>query len=224
MGWCPPVLGMEPAVPWDGRPREVPGLCEDHGPGIPATPLVGAPVTTPPYHAHQAGIPVVRAVSWDGARQFVGWSPCGWCPLVASGTATRPPRRAHSQHGVKAPPGADPWPPQPPQSCCTFGNDTLKNHPATRGGGKLNGQSNVLPRVFAKSDVSDTPQRLWLGARWTVAAQGAKGKCLTYVVQQGGRHRHQPPSGRTPSIPGGIRGSSKVQGVLGRVLEESPYP
>ena len=46
---------MEPAVPWDGRPREVPALCEDHGPGISATPLVRAPVTTPPYHAHVVG-------------------------------------------------------------------------------------------------------------------------------------------------------------------------
>ena len=59
-------------------------------------------------------------------RQFVGWSPCGWCPLISSGTATRPPRRARSQRGLKAPPGADPWPPEPLQPCCTLGNDTLK--------------------------------------------------------------------------------------------------
>ena len=41
--------------------------------------------------------------------------------------STRPPQRARSHRGgVKAPPGADPWPPEPPQSCCTLGNDTLK--------------------------------------------------------------------------------------------------
>ena len=58
---------------------------------------------------------------------FLGTVVRGGCPLVPSGTATRPPPRARSQRGsVKAPPGADPWPPEPPQSCCTLSNDTLK--------------------------------------------------------------------------------------------------
>ena len=30
--------------------------------------------------------------------------------------------------------------------------------------------------------------------------------------------------GHIPSVPRGIRGSSKLQGVLGHILEESPYP
>ena len=30
-----------------------------------------------------AGLPDVRTVSRDGARQSSGWSPCGWCPLVS---------------------------------------------------------------------------------------------------------------------------------------------
>ena len=51
---------------------------------------------------------------------------------------------------------------------------TLKNHPATiLGGGKLNGQSKVLPCVFAESRLSTTSQRLWPGAHWTVAVQGS---------------------------------------------------
>ena len=51
-----------------------------------------------------------------------------------------------------------------------------------------------------------------------------QGRASDILRTAGDRPRHQPPSGRTPSIPGGIRGSSKVQGVLGHVLEESPYP
>ena len=74
----------------------------------------------------------------------------------------------------------------------------IKSHPATRGGGKLNGQSNVLPYVFARSVVSDTPQRLWLGARWTVAAQGPKGRCLMYVVQQAADPAISPHRGVSP--------------------------
>ena len=62
---------------------------------------------------------------------------------------------------------------------------TLKSHRATeRGGRRLKGQPKVLPCVFTGSDVSATPQRLWPGAEWTVTAQGAKGKCLMYGVQQ----------------------------------------
>ena len=63
------------------------------------------------------------------ACQSLGWCPpvFGLVPAVSrdgrprgvSGTATRPPRRAHTQRGVKAPPAADPGPPEPQQSCCT---------------------------------------------------------------------------------------------------------
>ena len=61
---------------------------------------------------------------------------------------------------------------------------TLESHPATkRGGRKLNGQSIVLPCVFTSSVVSDTPQRLWPGAQWTVAVQGTKGQHLVYGVE-----------------------------------------
>ena len=60
----------------------------------------------------------------------------------------------------------------------------LKSHPATtRGGRKLNGQSKVLPCVFTGSVVSDTPERLWPGAQWTVAVQGTKGQHLVYSVE-----------------------------------------
>ena len=87
-------------------------------------------------------------------------------------------------------------------------------------------QSKVLPCVLARSDVSVTPPRLWPGAQWTVAVQGAKGKCLMFVVHQAADPAIAPwnHEGHIPSIPGGIRGSSKVQGVLRHVLEESPYP
>ena len=43
MGWCPPVLGMEPAVPWTVARGGCPLSC---GPDIPAMPLVRTPVTT----------------------------------------------------------------------------------------------------------------------------------------------------------------------------------
>ena len=61
---------------------------------------------------------------------------------------------------------------------------TLESHPATkRGGRKLNRQSRVLPCVFTGSVVSDTPQRLWPGAQWTVAVQGTKGQHLVYSIE-----------------------------------------
>ena len=61
----------------------------------------------------------------------------------------------------------------------------IKNHPATiRGGRKLNGQSKVLPCVFTRSVVSDTPQRLWPGAQWTIAVQGPKRESIWRNVQQ----------------------------------------
>ena len=129
-------LGRSPAggLPALVRPRHsrnAAGTCTSNsGPSIPTMLLVRTPVTTW-LISHRTtrvrrGVPVVRGVSWDGARQFWGWSPCGGCPRVPSGTATRPPRRARSQRGLKAPPGADPWPPEPPQPCCTLCNDTLK--------------------------------------------------------------------------------------------------
>ena len=128
LGWCPPVLGMEPAVPWDGRPRELPALVRPrHSRNAAGTCTSNDVADQPSYNARPAGVPVERAVSWDGARQSEGWSPCDWYPPVPSGTTTRPPRRARSQRGgVKAPTGADPWPPEPPQPCCTLGNDTFK--------------------------------------------------------------------------------------------------
>ena len=146
---------MEPAVPWDGRRG---GCPLSSGPGIPAMPLVRAPVTPGP------SIPTMLLVrtpvtTWlishfttrvGGCtcrkNRFLGRCPpvlglvaLRGCPPVPSGTATRPPRRARSQRGQKAPPGADPWPPEPPQPCCTLGNGHIKSHPATRGGEKLNG-------------------------------------------------------------------------------------
>ena len=149
LGWCPPVLGMEPAVPWDGRPRGLgssgPGSAGVAGPAQHSRNAAGTYTSNdvadqPSYNARPAGVPVVRTVSWDGARQFWGWSPCGGCPPVPSGTATRPPRRARSQRGLKAPPGADPWPPEATAALLHTWQRHIKNHPATkRGGGKLNG-------------------------------------------------------------------------------------
>ena len=94
------------------------------------------------------------------------------------------PRRARSQRGLKAPLRRRPVATRATAALLHTWQRHIKSHPATRGGGKLNGQSNVLPCVFAGSVVSDTPQRLWLGARWTVTAQGRRGKCLMYVVNQ----------------------------------------
>ena len=167
-GWCPPCVRTMAR-----HSRNTAGTCTSND-----------LAHQPSYNARPAGVPVVRAVSWDGARQSEGWSPCDWYPPVPSGTTTRPPPRARSQRGVKAPPGADPWPPEPPQSCCTLGKDTSKATLQHVVAGKLNGQSNVRPCVFAGSVVSDTLQRLWPGAHWTVAAQGPKGRCLMYVVEQ----------------------------------------
>ena len=101
----------------------------------------------------------------------------------------------------------------------------IKSHPATRGDGKLNGQSNVLPCVFAGSVVSDTPQRLGPGAHRTVAAQGPRDS-IWYTAWN---RRQTPPSapysheGHLPSIPEGIRDSYKLQGVYGHVLDENVY-
>ena len=102
----------------------------------------------------------------------------------------------------------------------------IKSHPATRGGGKLNGQSNVLPCVFAGSVVSDTSQRLWPGAHWTVAALLPRDS-IWYTAWN---RRQTPPSapysheGHIPSILEGIRDSYKLQGVYGHVLDENVIP
>ena len=79
-------------------------------------------------------------------------------------------------------------------------------------------QSKVLPCVLARSDVSITPPRLWPGAQWTVAVQGAKGKCLVYVVHQAADPTIAPwnHEGRIPSILGGIKSSPKVQAMYSR--------
>ena len=53
---------------------------------------------------------------------------------------------------------------------------------------------------------------------------GTKGEHLKNCVQQATDPAISLHRGVPPSIPGGIRGSSKAQGVLGHVLEESPYP
>ena len=81
---------------------------------------------------------------------------------------------------------------------------TLESHPAVkRGGRKLNGQSRVLPCVFTGSVVSDTPQRLWPGAQWTVAVQGTKGEAsgITYDGRQPRHERRQGERTKRPPLP-----------------------
>ena len=109
---------------------------------------------------------------------------------------------------------------------------TLESHPATkRGGRKLNGQSKVLPCVFTGSVVSDTPQRLWPGAQWTVAVQGTKGQHLVYTVeaQTAPRRKARRADEATaiaisPRPPEGARGPCEVQGDPVAELEEDEYP
>ena len=93
------------------------------GPGIPATPLVRTPVTTWPIgHCTVSSEPFLGTVP---ARLWVG-RPAGGARLIR----VVPPLDHHGEPALnvvfKAPPGADPWPPKPPQPSCTLGNDTLK--------------------------------------------------------------------------------------------------
>ena len=76
-----------------------------------------------------------------------------------------------------------------------------------------------LPCVFAGSGVSATPQRLWPGAPRAATVQGTRDSvwCTAYS-------RRQTPPLPSPSVPGGTRGSFKVQDVYGHVLEENLYP
>ena len=95
-GCRPPVFGLVPAVPRDGRPRGVP-VCAWR-PGTRHSRNAAGTHTSDDV-AHRPLYRVVGAVSWDGARQTVAWSPCEGCPLDSSGAATHLARtRGHRSH------------------------------------------------------------------------------------------------------------------------------
>ena len=176
------------------------------GPAFPQRRWCAHPVTTWPIgHCTVSSEPFLGTVP---ARLWVG-RPAGVARLIR----LVPPLDHHGEPALnvvfKAPPGADPWPLEPPQSSCVLRWDFarfyaertrhLKSHPATRGGGKLSGQSNVLPYVFAGSVVSDTLQRLWPGAHWTVAAQGPRESVCCRPPEKATmrrQHRHLPSAPR----------------------------
>ena len=122
------------------------------------------------------------ASPWVGARRSSGRSPAE-CPLVASGTATRPPRRARSQPGgVKAPPGADPWPPEPPQSCCTLGNDTLKP-PCNTWWLEVKQTVQRPPLCLRRECRLRHSPTVVAGSSLVCRCTGTKGKCLMYAAK-----------------------------------------
>ena len=190
LGWCPPVQGREPAVPWEGRLLVSQDTCEVKK--LPRGYLTQEPFLGTVPASLRVGRPCGGRgpLVWSGAATPLPLQPLtlfgGPARDTASGTASC--AEAHSRAKIKAP-GADSWPPKPPQSCCTFRNDTLKAtlQQNVVAGGKKKRQSKVLPCVFAGSDVSATPQRLWPGAQWTAAAQGPWGQHQMYGVREEGQ-------------------------------------
>ena len=157
---------MEPAVPWDGRPRGVRKCVRTMGPAF----HNAAGTCT----SNDAAVP--RAPGRDTCRKsrFLGRRPpvCGVVALRVVPACLEWNR--HSTWWCQSATRRGPVATRATAVLLHTWQRHIKSHPATRGGGKLNGQSNVLPCVFAGSVISDTPQRLWLGARWTVAAQGPR--------------------------------------------------
>ena len=133
-----------------------------------------------------------------GARRSSGRSPMG-----VSGTATRPPRRAHTQRGVKAPPGADPWPPEPPQSCCTLGHDTLKP-PCNTWWRKVKRTVQRPPLCLRRECRLRHSPTVVAGSSLDCRYTGTKGKYLMYAAKGGNEEAQTSPSPLRSSM--GARG------------------
>ena len=163
------------------------------------------------------------------ACQSLGWCPPflgtvarGGCPLVASGTATRPPQRARSQRGgVKAPPGADPWPPEPPQSCCTLGNDTLKP-PCNTWWREVKQTVQRPPLCLRREYRLRHSPTVVAGSSLDCRCTGTKGKYLMYAAKGGNEEAQTSPSPLRSSM--GARGLCIVPGVCVGELSENVYP
>ena len=88
------------------------------------------------------------------------------------------------------------------------------------------------PCVFAGSVVSDTPQRLWLGAQWTIAVQGPKRESIWRNVQQAQtaprkkarRADEATEIAISPSASGEARGACVIQEEPVHELQENEYP
>ena len=144
------------------------------------------------------------------------------CPLVASGTATRPPQRARSQRGgVKAPPGADPWPPEPPQSCCTIGNDTLKP-PCNTWWREVKQTVQRPPLCLRREYRLRHSPTVVAGSSLDCRCTGTKGKCLMYAAKGGNEEAQTSPSPLRSSM--GARGLCIVPGDCVGELSEYVYP
>ena len=148
--------------------------------------------------------------------------PSGGCPLVASGTATRPPQRAPSQRGgVKAPPGADPWPPESPQSCCTLGNDTLKP-PCNTWWREVKQTVQRPPLCLRREYRLRHSPTVVAGSSLDCRCTGTKGKCLMYATKGVNEEAQTSPSPLRSSME--ARGLCIVPGVCVGELSEYVYP
>ena len=97
-----------------------------------------------------------------------------------------------------------------------------QSHPATiSGGGRLKGQSKVLPCVIAGSGVSATLQRLWPGAQWTVAVPGPRGHRLMYGATRKTTRRRSHCHLSSTSVE--ARGNCKLQEGPVDELDEDVY-
>ena len=89
----------------------------------------------------------------------------------------------------------------------------VKSHPATRGGGKLNGQSNVLPCVFRECRLRHFPTVV-VGSSLDCRCTRTKGKVPPPSV----------PIGAHPSTPCEVRGPPRIQAKVPNRNSSSENP